>query len=284
MKALVEKFQPAQSKSFNIRETKLDFGDPFLHSHDTYELVLIMECSGKRFLGDSIEDFEGDEIAFMGPNLPHCWHINNGSLHSIPSAIVIHFTSFFFKSLATNFPEFRTLAKLSRYANQGIIFKPKISKEYRSRFIAISRSQEPTQKFIKLLELFINLTNEDFVLMASYGYSLKSNKADFEKINKIYEYVYSNYQQNISLEELAKIVHLSKTSFCRYFKQKTQKSLFTLLKEIRISQAWKLLIESEKTISQICYDTGFNTLANFNKQFKEITGLNPQAYRLKYNP
>ena len=104
-------------------------------------------------------------------------------------------------------------------------------------------------------------------------------KEDYERLNKITAYILENYAQPISLEEIAKEAYLSPSAFCRFFKKRTRKSFVEYLNEFRIGMACKMLTENKNPISDICFKTGFNNLANFNRQFKRVMGVTPTGYR-----
>ncbi len=115
-------------------------------------------------------------------------------------------------------------------------------------------------------------------LLASSGYSKIRKSVDFDRFDKVHRYMIENFQQNISLEKASDIVGMTPTSFCRYFKKHTKKSFHTVLNEIRVGHACKLLLENKLNISGVCYESGFNNVSNFNEQFKKIKGIPPSQY------
>ena len=119
---------------------------------------------------------------------------------------------------------------------------------------------------------------EEKQLLASTGYSKIRKSVDFDRFDKAHRFMIENFHQNISLEEVSDIVGMTPTSFCRYFKKHTSRSFHTVLNEIRIGHACKLLIENRMNISGICYESGFNNISNFNEQFKKIKGISPSQY------
>lgn len=118
--------------------------------------------------------------------------------------------------------------------------------------------------------------------MASAGYTNTLREADTERMFKVYAFVMKNFKQKIFLTDLAKLTNMTPTSFSRYFKQHANKPFSDFVSEIRIGHACKLLIEKKMNVSQACYQSGYQTLSNFNKQFKHITKLTPLAYKKKY--
>ena len=123
-------------------------------------------------------------------------------------------------------------------------------------------------------------TSSDYHALSSPGYTLSLHgQDDYERINLVYEYVRQHFQDKIRLQNLAELVHMTEAAFCRYFKKVTHKTFFTFLTQVRIGHACKLLTETDKHITEVCYESGFNSISNFNKQFKGVTELSPQQYR-----
>jgi AraC-like DNA-binding protein len=118
--------------------------------------------------------------------------------------------------------------------------------------------------------------------LASPGYTNTLLEADTGRMYSVYAYVMKHFKQKMALIELASITHMTPTSFSRYFKLHANKSFSQFVIEIRIGHACKLLIEEKLNISQACYESGFQTLSNFNKQFKNLTQRTPLAYKKEY--
>jgi AraC-like DNA-binding protein len=115
--------------------------------------------------------------------------------------------------------------------------------------------------------------------LSTPGYIQQCNQSDFKKINEIYEYIFINFQSGVTLEDVADLIHITPGALCRYFKKKTGKTLFDFLKEVKVGYACKLLTVTNKTISEICYESGYNTLAHFNAQFRELKNMAPSKFR-----
>ena len=135
-------------------------------------------------------------------------------------------------------------------------------------------------QLLKILD-FISRTKE-YTLLASPGYTNTLRVADTERMFKVYAYVMKNFKTKMSLSDLAQLTNMTPTSFSRYFKLHANKSFSEFVSEIRIGHACKLLIEQKMNVSQACYESGFQTLSNFNKQFKTITERTPLGYKKEY--
>ena len=99
---------------------------------------------------------------------------------------------------------------------------------------------------------------------------------------KVKAFLHREYTRNISLKEVADIAGMNQSAFCRYFLEKTSKTCFQYINELRITYACKLLLERKLTISQICHEVGYNNISNFNRQFKKVTGYTPTEYRFEF--
>lgn len=133
---------------------------------------------------------------------------------------------------------------------------------------------------LNLLNLIAN--SSEYNLLSSAGYTNSLKESDTERMNKVHAYVMKNFREKITLEEVAAIANMTPTSFSRYFKTHANKTFSDFLTEIRVGYSCKLLIEKKMSVSQVCYESGFYTLSNFNRQFKAVTHYNPLEYRKKY--
>jgi AraC-like DNA-binding protein len=107
---------------------------------------------------------------------------------------------------------------------------------------------------------------------------------EYERINNVTRYLMDHYQENISLEKIASIAHMSVNAFCRYFKKRTNRTLIQFLTEIKISHACRIMITQRKKISEVSLMCGFNSVSLFNRQFKKIMKISPKEYKLIHNP
>jgi AraC-like DNA-binding protein len=125
-------------------------------------------------------------------------------------------------------------------------------------------------------------TSPDVEVLSGNGFNNNAQATDCARINDVYEFILNNYAENPTLDDVAKIACMSSTAFCRYFKTHTNKTYVQFLNEVKIGNASKMLIDNKLTISQICYQTGFNNFNHFNKLFKRITGYTPSQYQQQY--
>ncbi len=279
MDYVFEKIDVPGKHSFIVREIQLAERMPKIHSHRNYELNFIVSGAGRRIVGNSISSFESGDLVLLGPDVPHCWEILERDDHIPPSCITIHFNENIIRSDFFNIPELEVIEKFLKRANLGIFFKGKKVKEVKKRLKKLVHL-EGLESYIELLNVFNTLIKMEELeyLSDTLAYS-KNFSRDLEQINKVYEYVFLNIGEGIKLQEAAGLVNMAPGSFCRYFKKKTNLTFMEYVKKVRIGLAAKMLIETDKTVSQICFESGYNNLANFNHYFKTIMHKTPSEYR-----
>jgi AraC-like DNA-binding protein len=252
------------------------------HFHPETEILYIMKGTGSRFVGDHSESFGEGDVGLIGPNLPHVWKSDPIYKENIPGltthVLVVHFQDTIFKGPLAILPEMEGINKLLFESQFGIKFtgKAKTDLSLQIKEIINSKGLEKVSRLLLMLD-YMAKTDEK-KLLASAGYSKIRKSADFNRFDKAHRYMIENFQKNITLETVADIVGMTNTSFCRYFKKHTGKSFLTVLNEIRIGHACKLLIENKMNISGISYESGFSNLSNFNDQFKKIKGTTPSQF------
>lgn len=107
----------------------------------------------------------------------------------------------------------------------------------------------------------------------------KHSPAHLEHLQKSVSYIEEHYMEDITLEKMAEQVHLSRGQFCRLFQAWTGISPFCYLNRCRILNSSRLLASSQKKISEIASQCGFNSISYFNRTFLKLTGMTPSAYR-----
>lgn len=256
------------------------------HYHPEIEIMCIEQGSGTRFVGDHIENYEVGDVCIIGPQLPHEWRndkefFGEGTgLRSV--CLCVYFRKELFEGVMINLPEFMNIRNLIERSRRGIKFtgtaRDRIADFIRSTFN--SNGAVRVTNLITLLEMMAN--TEEYELLASVGFTQSVNSSDFERFNKIYQYLVKNFNQPIKLEEVAGLVGLTPTAFCRYFKERTKKTFVQYLNDMRIGHAKRLLIEGKMKISTVSMEVGFNNLSNFIEQFKKSVHMLPTEYQKQY--
>jgi AraC-like DNA-binding protein len=255
------------------------FNGEKIHSHKNFELNYIVSGSGKRIVGNNISSYGPGDLVLIGPNIPHNWQVTNVEKGEKPYCITTHFFENIISSDFFRIPELIEVKQLLNNAKKGIRFRGKHVEEIAGLLENLTKL-EGLEVYIELLKVFnLLLKTEDYEYLSITSYYSASFDKDLDRINRVYEYVFQNIQEGVSLENAAELVHMAPGSFCRYFKKKTKQPFMQYVKNIRISIAAKMLAETDKQISQICYECGYNNLANFNHYFKKVMGKTPTEYR-----
>lgn len=279
MKASLEKIEPGFGSSFTVRY----FDDinycntPRWHFHPEYEIVYISNGKGKRHIGDHISYYEDGDLIFLGPNLPH-FGFTEG-LHERHVEIVVQMKEEFLGSEFLCRPEMRAIQQLFERSKVGVIF----GGETKQKVGELLNEMLRFDNFDRLLRLLRVLqcmaTSNEYQMLNASGFGLEVNGQDHERIEKIYEYVEHNFLSEAELEVAARLANMTVPAFCRYFKKLTNKTFTQFVNEFRVAHASRLLDDDHLSIAAVSYESGFNNLSHFNKQFKAITGLSPREYR-----
>ncbi|MBT3245009.1 MAG: helix-turn-helix transcriptional regulator [Bacteroidetes bacterium] len=282
MEYVFEKILVPHQHSFISREILLAERLPKIHSHKNYELNYIVSGSGRRIVGDNISSFEKNDLVLLGPEVPHSWEIIESQRNHAPSCITTHFYENIISSDFFNIPELEKVEELLKRANRGISFRGSKIKKISAKLERLV-DLDGLESYIELLKIFNDLLQVDtFEYLTSAVEMPDKFTKDLDRINRVYEYVFLNIEESIKLEDVAGLLHMAPGSFCRYFKKKTNRTFTQYVKGVRIGIAAKMLIETEKSVTQICYDSGYNNLANFNHYFKSLMNKTPSDYRKNF--
>lgn len=269
------------NESFLIRELDLKNNRGIIHTHSKYELNLIVNAVGRRFIGGNISRFREGDLIFMAPDIPHCWEIENKEEN--PKAMTLHFQKEFFENGILTIPEFGLYHDLISKSKCGIFFSnPNIPLVM--EYMMLIMRETRFNAVLEILKLFKYLSNQKkIVLLTNNELMWDTSNHKNERIKKIHEYVFFNFRDEIKLKDASDLVGLSEGAFCSFFKRAMKKTFFEFLKEMRVGYACKLLMANkDMRVSDVCFESGYNNFSNFNRQFKEITNLSPREYRNRY--
>jgi AraC-like DNA-binding protein len=254
------------------------------HFHEEYELIYFMKGQGMRIVGDHISNFKKGELVLVGQWLPHLWRNDEVDSDEVSTDfIVIKFTRIFGNVDLFTIPELSKIKMLLKVADQGILFSEDTRKLVHDDMLKIS-SAVASEKLILLLTILNTLVkNMNYQILSGPSFSIPKQIAGENRLQKVINHISINFAQNISLEEISRLAVMTPPSFCRFFKTRTNKTFSLFLNEVRISKACQLLINGEQSITQICYDVGFSSLTNFNRNFRNFKGVSPSIYRNGYN-
>lgn len=276
-----------KSKAFDIVKVSRPYFVVPWHFHPEIEIMLLTSGSGTRFVGNSIESFEAGDLVIVGSNLAHVW--KSGAEHFDPKAgklasamyIVLQETELH-DLLA--YEEMHSIRELFLRAQRGVKFGEHAAARIGEMILAAHEQTGPEQLITFLTILKDMAETEDYRFLCPANYKQKVDQYDLSKLDCVLDYLIMNYQNEIRLEDVAEIASMSVTAFCRYFKERTFKTVIQFLNEIRIEQAQKLLVGSQYNIDKISHECGFHNITNFYQQFQKITGTTPLNFRKNNQP
>ncbi len=257
------------------------------HHHPEIELVYIIQGSGRQFIGNHIHHFKSGDMILVGSGLPHYWRSNDiyfaKNVEIKSEAIVIHFLPNCFGDYFFKLPENKEIERVLQKAQQALRIKGNTKETIKGLLYKLV-AENGSERIILLMQILQKIAqSKEVKTICSEGLEFPQNTNEADRFNAIYQFVLSNFSSEITLKEVAKIVHLSPQSFCRYFRSRIKKTFSKFLIEVRIGHACKLLAETDKSIADICYESGYNNFSNFNRHFKNITNKTPSEHRCHYS-
>ncbi|KIA94418.1 hypothetical protein OA93_19965 [Flavobacterium sp. KMS] len=286
MKAVLIELPNQHSSLISIKKVKEHDFNATLHYHDFCELSFVKRSSGKRIIGDSITNFNDGDLVLMSPNLPHMWYgdveMHNNRVNKSVEAIVTYFPINFFEKICSDDEDLSKKRALFEKAKRGMCFTGKARKKMTKHLEKMLHLGGLPQiiEFLKIVNIMLN--TDEYELLAGLGYNHTYNEKDTERMNQVYKYIMMNFTKPISLETIASVAHMTPPAFCNFFKKRAQKSFTRFLNELRTGHACKLLQNEKLSISDVCYESGYQNFVNFNKYFKQIIGKTPSTYRKEF--
>jgi AraC-like DNA-binding protein len=278
----LEKVEANINHSFHINHVKVDCFPSLRHFHPEVEILLVVQGTGTRYVGDSAEPFAPGDLVMIGPNVSHEWCSDKRSVSSISEAIYILFNTEMLGDGFWSLPESKIILKIIQQSERGIKLTGKTRDEVEFLMKRIDTSYGFSRITLLMTILEMIAFNGEYQYLASPVVQNTINERDSERLNRVYKYVLDNCQQHISLDRAASIANLSKPAFCRYFRKRANKNFVRFLNEVRVGQACRLLVNENQSIAEICYTSGYNNISYFIRQFRIITGFTPLAYRKKF--
>ncbi|GAA3647455.1 AraC family transcriptional regulator [Flavivirga jejuensis] len=260
---------------------KDDFDFP-IHFHPEYELNFIQNGKGvRRIAGDSIEEIDDIELVFVGSNLVHGWELHKCQCKKIHEITIhINYDLLDEKLLARNI--FKPIKDMFEKSAHGILFSKKTSEDIAPRLINLSKT-DGIDYYLEFISILYDLASSRNQRMLSNSTTQKRSFENSSKIKKVYDYIQNNFDKKISLNEISALVNMTPVSFNRFIKKRTGKTFVIYVNSTRISQASKLLLETDLSIAEISFKCGFNNIANFNRIFKKEKNATPSEFREGFN-
>jgi len=255
--------------------------EPFWHYHPEFELTYIIHGSGKRIVGDCIEPFYPGDLVLLGPDLPHTWNsLRDKDDKRMCRAVVYQFGGKLVPGSAENFPEFDGIRRLLEIAGRGIWFHGKKAEAAGKELLRLSKIHG-LAKLSSFWQLLDELgSTADYSLLAGETYSPPLHKYQGERINKVFRFVADHFHENIQLRQVARLVHMTETSFSRFFRAITGETFIDYLNNFRISHACRLLAAGrEKDVNQVAAECGYRSSTHFNRMFQLRKKCSPSEFR-----
>ena len=247
-----------------------------LHHHKELQLSLILRGKGKLIVGDSVHPFECGDFFAIAAHSPHLFS-------NEPSEDGVHMITLFFtdRTFGENFFELPDLVQLRSFFKLAKVgFRLLSHRKSIAQLMQHIVASDKLDRFIGLLKILKVLGSARKQPLTRFLYTREIGISEGRRMQSIFDYTIKNFQEEITLEKASNIVHMSTNAFCRFFKQRTNKTYFQFLIELRIEHACQLLLDEDREMSimEISEQSGFSSISNFNRQFKKLKGVVPTIY------
>ncbi|WP_407309245.1 AraC family transcriptional regulator [Pseudomonas sp. nanlin1] len=251
------------------------------HFHKEYELHLLVASSGKVFVGDYIGNFNPGSLFLTGPHLPHNWISQLAEGEVVDKRdMLVNFTDELFDSAQSVFSELKSLGPLLDRAAHGIEFRCRDTIAEAAtlmQLIADTRGIARLGHFLILMERLAAC--DDYQLLSGTRAAPVADEHSADRTNRAVDYIFSHYARELPLEEVAEFLGMKPTYFSRIFKQATGRCFVEFVNRLRISKSCELLAQGDKPVTDVCFESGFNNISNFNRRFQQLKGMTPSHYR-----
>ena len=255
-----------------------------IHFHPEFELNYISNAGGaRRLVGDHISQIEDRELVLTGPNLYHGWQNYENSRKKEFHEITIQFPNDIFETSLLDRNLLKPIKTLLQNANRGILFAKEAQEQVEKKILHLSKTNG-FDSFLQFQSLLYDLAiSRDQTFLTNMSFQHQNDFYNSERIEKVYHFLNENYHRKIKIEEVAQLLSMSVISLSRLIKQRTGKSFIEFLIEVRLGSATRRLIESKESITEICFDCGFNNISNFNRIFKKYQSCTPSEFRTSFS-
>ena len=266
-----------------VERHKTEFTYP-LHHHKEFELNFIQNGRGvRRIVGDSVEEIGDFELVLIGgADLEHVWE-QGKCLSKDIREITIQFSGDIFGTELLSKNQFASIRRMLRRAEHGLVFPIATIMKVYSVLDTLADENERFVQFLKSLYVLYELSISDGSrVLASSSFAHSARNVESRRVEKVKQYIHDHYAEPLKLADLAALVGMSPVSFSRFFRQRTGRTLSDYIVDIRLGYAARMLVDSTKNISEICYECGFNNLSNFNRTFKAKRNYTPRDFRAMF--
>lgn len=284
MRPLLEKVRPPEGASWAWLDRRLDDAIPFQwHHHPEYELTLTLNSRGQRFVGDAIGDYGDGDLVLVGPNLPHTWASRDRIDPAAPHrALVMWFHPDWAAPLVGLLAELRPVGDLLDRARRGLQFSPAAAAAVRPLIEAIFERPGP-DRLSGLIDVLRQLALAPATPLSSPRL-VQAPSGSRTRIDRVLDHIHVHYAEGLSVPDLAEIAALSPSGLHRLFRRHTHQTITDYVVRLRIGEACALLSGTSRPIAHIAEEVGYDSLANFNRQFKALKAMTPRRYRARFVP
>ena len=284
MKPYLEYITTPKDASWVLFDRRLERIPFEWHYNAEYELTLTLNSRGQRFIGDNVSFYDDGDLVLIGPKIPHTWcsteAVKKGQMHQ---ALVLWFTEAFVRGMIDPHVELHPIRRLLASSGRALTFSEPTRAEAQ-KMICDMLSQAPGTRIISLLNLLLLLASDS---QTSFLASVANQRVNLptateERIGHVISYLHEHYREPVEVSKLMRIAALSRSSLHRLFKLHTFMTTSEYVVQLRIGNACALLINSQKPISVIADEVGYNNLANFNRQFKALKSKTPRDFRAAF--
>ena len=245
-----------------------------LHQHQELQMSLILKGEGKLITGDSVHRFHPGDFFVIGPNCPHLFQSERTK--GMVKMISLFFTRDSFGEHFFDLADVEDLSPFFDSAKNG--FKLISQKETVQKLVCHLPEQDKLTRFTDFLQLIRLLCGAKREALTGFVYPKQIGNRDGQRLQSVFDFVVNSFQNDISLLTVSELAFMTPNAFCRFFKRQTNKTFFQFLIELRLEHACQLLLHSNLPITQIAERSGFNSISNFNRQFKAQKGISPSQY------
>lgn len=282
MKASLERLTPEPGESFVVRQFDYSYFPARRHYHTEYEIMLVTESTGKRFVGDNIAAFAPGDLVLLGPGIPHSYcndevYYQHGSFLRA-KCILIHFSEGSLGADLLNLPEAMPIRRLLQRAGQGITITGQTRQQVTGKIQEIV-TQKGLLRWQTLLKILVQLAESAEWYPISRTVQTTFNRKETVRLSGVFHWLSENYTSPVRLADAAQVAGMNENAFSRFFAQRTRKTFSGYVQEMRLQKAARLLIEDKISVTEICYECGYNNISNFNRQFLNYYQMSPVAYR-----
>lgn len=282
MKPFFEHIETSEGSSIKVKTYAQQLIDVPMHFHPEHEIVYVQKGNGSLFLADVEEDFTSGELFFIRGSIPHLFE--DAAVHTgkkqLSKVTVIQYNKSLFEGMY-QLPEFNGVSRLETMIGYGVKLRASTSM---ARLVNAMEQQDGLLQFNTLISLLHEIIHDkNHQYLGTIGTVSSTNHIAYLRLQKMHSFLSGYFYKNITVEEVAVLLHLTKTGFCRFLKRETGKTFSEHLNYYRIQHACALLRQSSDSVMQICYGCGFNNAAYFFRQFRKQKGVAPLEYRKAHN-